>query len=129
MHKVLARSRPCRSAGAHFGVLCQHAKSHVRLPPIFGLITTTFSQTGDVLALTLCGSQRWPNAKTSIALARSPGEMCEARNRLARAEVAHGVQMARQQMGLRMPHTPRLKEIGQMMLAPWAQGMGTSLQS
>lgn len=129
--KALALSCALKNGDAHlknFGVLYPHAESPVYLAPIYDLVTTTVYQAGDVLALTLCGTKRWPNAKTLIAFARSHCEMSEARARRALAEVAHGVQMARQDMALHMAHTPRFADIGQMMLAQWAQGMSTSLQ-
>lgn len=98
-------------------------------------MATTVYQPGDDLALTLFDTQRRPNTKTLLTFARSHCEMDEDRNRLALAKVAHGVPIVQQEMALHMAHmaymahTPSFKEIGQMMLAQWAQGMGTSLQS
>jgi serine/threonine-protein kinase HipA len=55
--------------------------------------------------------------------------MSEARARIALAEAAHGLQMARQEMAEHMAHTSSFAEMGQMMLKQWDQGMATSLQS
>lgn len=98
------------------------------LAPVYELVTTTVLQPGALLALTLCGTKRWPHLRTLITFACSHCEMSEARTRRALAEVAHGLQMAQQDMALHMAHTPRYKEIGQMVLAQWAQGNSTSLQ-
>ena len=130
--KALALSCALKNGDAHlknFGVLYQHAESPVHLAPIYDLVTTTVYQPGDILALTLGGTKRWPNAKTLIAFARSHCEMSDARSRIALAEVAHGLQMARQEMAEHMAHTSSFAEMGQMMLKQWDQGMATSLQS
>lgn len=82
------------------------------LAPVYDLVTTTVYQPGDLLALTLYGTKRWPHPKTLITFARNHCEMSEARTRRALAEVAHGLQMTQQDMALHMAHTPRFKEMG-----------------
>jgi serine/threonine-protein kinase HipA len=130
--KALALSCALKNGDAHlknFGVLYDNAESAVRLAPIYDLVTTTAYKPADILALTLGGTKRWPNAKTLINFARTHCHMTPAHAQALLAQVAQGMQLASEEARQHMAQRTAFKKIGATMLEEWRKGLALSTQT
>jgi serine/threonine-protein kinase HipA len=128
--KALALSCALKNGDAHlknFGVLYTHTDSAVRLAPIYDLVTTTVYKSADILALTLGGTKRWPSAKALMGFARSHCNMGEGQARQLLAQVAQGVELAREEAHGHIAQHPVFKAVGTTMLNEWQQGLALSV--
>lgn len=132
LFKALALSCALKNGDAHlknFGVLYTNTESAVRLAPIYDLVTTTVYKSADILALTLGGTKRWPDAKALIGFARSHCNMGEGQARQVLTQVAQGVEQAREEAQSHMAQHPAFKAIGTEMLAQWREGLSHSIEA
>lgn len=129
--KTLALSCAVKNGDAHlknFGVLYDDAESLVRFSPAYDIVSTTPYNARDVLALTLGGTKRWPQAKALLAFARAHCAISAARANDLLAEVGFGVMRAREEMANYMHDNASFQEIGSLMLIEWEKGLKLSIE-
>ena len=129
--KVLALSCAIKNGDAHlknFGVVYDNTESTVSLSPVYDLVTTTVYNAGDVLALTLGGTKRWPTAKALLNFGRTHCNITAERARQLLADVATGVLRAMHELNSYMRAHPQFREVGMAMLAEWEKGLRLSVQ-
>jgi serine/threonine-protein kinase HipA len=128
--KTLALSCAVKNGDAHlknFGVLYDDTESMVRLSPTYDIVSTTPYNAKDILALTLGGTKRWPNAKALLAFARAHCEISASRAKELMAEVGAGVLRARGEIVHYMQDNASFREVGALMLAEWDKGLMLSI--
>jgi serine/threonine-protein kinase HipA len=129
--KALALSCALKNGDAHlknFGVLYDNTESVVRLSPIYDLVTTTAYLQSDILALTIGGTKRWPNAKALTAFARAHCNITEGRAKELLGDVARGVLYAVDEATLYMHSNESFRDVGMVMLTEWNKGLNFSIQ-
>jgi serine/threonine-protein kinase HipA len=127
--KTLVLSCMVRNGDAHlknFGVLYDHYEATVSLAPCYDIVCTTAYHPADTLALLLGGSKRWPQQKTLIKFAGMHCNIPEAHGKILMNEVAKGLVQAATEMTEFMRHNEYFREVGQVMLAEWDNGLSLS---
>jgi serine/threonine-protein kinase HipA len=128
--KIVALSCAVKNGDAHlknFGVLYDDAESIVRLSPAYDIVSTTPYNAKDIMALTLGGTKRWPQAKALLAFARAHCAISAARANGLMAEVRFGVLRAQEEMVDYIRNHAAFQEMGSLMLAEWEKGLQLSI--
>jgi|SRR5579863_1753885 len=127
--KTLVLSCVIKNGDAHlknFGVLYNNAESCVKFSPVYDLVSTTPYYREDILALTLYGTKRWPNAKTLSEFARTFCDITDARVKELMIDVETGVLIAMKELNHYIEKNKSFKDIGTLMIAQWKQGLELS---
>ncbi|MCC2625977.1 MAG: hypothetical protein K0R14_1850 [Burkholderiales bacterium] len=127
--KILVLSCVIKNGDAHlknFGVLYEDTESNVSFSPAYDLVSTTPYYREDILALTLYGTKRWPNAQTLINFARLHCDMTEGLAKELMTEVVKGIIIAMKELNHYIGKNKTFEKIGTIMLEQWKQGMKLS---
>ncbi|EJZ55925.1 HipA [Pseudomonas fluorescens R124] len=130
--KIVALSAGLKNGDAHlknFGVLYEDCaeQSSVRLAPAYDIITTSVYIKSDSMALLLGGSKAWPKYKMLVRFGRTACNLTEARCSELLQQVAHGMQMAIEEMARHSRQHPEFAEVGEAMIEQWTSGLQRSL--
>ena len=99
----------------------------VRLAPAYDIITTSVYIKSDSMALLLGGSKAWPKYKMLVRFGRTACNLTEARCSELLQQVAHGMQMAMEEMAEYSRRHPEFAEVGEAMIEQWTSGLQRSL--
>lgn len=130
--KIVALSAGLKNGDAHlknFGVLYEDCAEQlsVRLAPAYDIITTSVYIKSDSMALLLGGSKAWPKYKMLVRFGRTACNLTEARCNELLQQVAHGMQMAIEEMARHSRQHPEFAEVGEAMIEQWTSGLQRSL--
>lgn len=79
------------------------------------------------MALLLGGSKAWPKYKMLVRFGRTACNLTEARCSELLQQVAHGMQMAMEEMAEYSRRHPEFAEVGEAMIEQWTSGLQRSL--
>ncbi|MGY2262514.1 type II toxin-antitoxin system HipA family toxin [Pseudomonas sp. SDO55104_S430] len=130
--KTVALSAGLKNGDAHlknFGVLYEDcaAQTSIRLAPTYDLITTSVYIRNDSMALLLGGSKAWPKYKMLMRFGRTACNLTEGRCHELLQQVAHGMQVAMEEMFDHCRTHRAFTDVGTMMIEQWKAGMERSL--
>ncbi|KQN40117.1 phosphatidylinositol kinase [Pseudomonas sp. Leaf48] len=130
--KIVALSSGLKNGDAHlknFGVLYDHCGSdtQIRLAPAYDVITTSVYIKTDSMALLLGGSKAWPKYKMLMRFGRSACNLTEGRCNELLQQVAHGMDVAMNEMADYIKVNRGFTSVGESMIEQWRSGMARSL--
>lgn len=130
--KIVALSSGLKNGDAHlknFGVLYEHcgADAQISLAPAYDIVTTSVYIKADSMALLLGGSKAWPKYKMLMRFGRSACNLTEGRCNELLQQVAHGMDVAMEEMAHYIRANSGFAKVGDAMMEQWKSGQARSL--
>jgi serine/threonine-protein kinase HipA len=119
-----------RNGDAHlknFGIIYSDVQGAAQLAPIYDLITTTAYIPADVMALTLEGSQNWPDRRRLIKLGQTRADLGAAFISRIFEETADAISDVSSEVETYFKEKSKHPGIGELMLSAWRSGVQESL--
>jgi serine/threonine-protein kinase HipA len=119
-----------RNGDAHlknFGITYADVQGGAHLAPVYDLITTTAYISGDVMALSLEGSKKWPNSRTLIKLGQTRADLGLGMIKRTFEEAADAIAVVSKDLEKHFKNESKHPEIGERILSAWRAGVLGSL--
>ena len=130
LFKLFVLNCAIRNGDAHlknFGITYSDVQGPAYLAPIYDLITTTAYIPGDVMALSLEGSKKWPDSRRLIKLGQTRADLGLGSIRKIFEETADAIADVSKEVEKYFRSKSRYPAVGERILSAWRAGMHESL--
>jgi serine/threonine-protein kinase HipA len=130
LFKLFVLNCAIRNGDAHlknFGITYSDVQGAAHLAPIYDLITTTAYIPGDVMALSLEGSKKWPDSRRLIKLGQTRADLGLGMIKRVFEEAADAIAGVSKDVEKYFKNKSKHPEIGERILSAWRAGVLESL--
>jgi serine/threonine-protein kinase HipA len=128
---LIALNCALRNGDAHlknFAIVYDDVLSEARIAPAYDLVTTAVYLPKDMMALTLNGTTKWPNAKDLKRLGETRISFSPSKVKRILASIEHAMSEMMDEIRVYIKEHPDFKHTGERMLQEWEKGMALSLR-